>query len=300
MKPDTRSFYVDAVQRVIDQMTANLDDAADLERMARAACLSPFHFHRMFRGMVGETPLELMRRLRIERAAWQLGRTAVAITEVAFDAGYETHEAFTRAFRAAYNTSPSGFRKRKYKRIEIAATCGVHFDCSGRAPAFMPRESGGRTMDVQIKDKPEVRVAAVRHIGPYNQIVEAFSRLDSVVRPAGLLKPGTQMIAIYHDDPESTPTDRLRADAAISVPPGEKLPNGVTEQRVPAGKYACAIHAGPYEQLGDSWARFMGEWLPASGYRMADGVSYEVYLNNPMTEPDKQKLRTEMCLPISG
>jgi len=153
-------------------------------------------------------------------------------------------------------------------------------------------------MKVEIKEKPELRAAAVRHVGPYNQIGEAFGRLDAIVRPAGLLKPDTQMIAIYHDDPESTPTDQLRSDAAVTVSSGDAVPKGLSEQRVPAGRYACATHVGPYEQLGDAWARFMGEWLPASGHRIGDGVSYEVYLNNPMNEPDKQKLKTEMCVPI--
>lgn len=294
------NFYADAVQRVVAHIAANLDEAADLASLARIVAVSPFHFHRLFRGMVGETPLELTRRLRMERAAWRLGHTDQTVVDIAFDAGYETHEAFTRAFRSAYNTSPTGFRKRRYQRIEIAATCGVHFVTSGRVAPFISRDSGGQTMEVELKHRPEVRVAAVRHTGPYNQIVEAFGRLDSIVRSAGLVNSGTQLIAMYYDDPEATPTDQLRSDAAVSVPADVKLPSGVSEQRVPAGLYACAIHVGPYERLGDSWARLMGEWLPSSGHRLGDGVSYEVYLNNPMTEPDKEKLRTEMCLPITA
>ena len=127
MKPDTRSFYVRAVQAAIEHIAGHLDDALELEALARLACLSPFHFHRVFRGMVGETPVEFARRLRLERAAWRLRDKTRAVTEIAFDAGYETHEAFTRAFRAAYSTSPSGFRLRTYPRIEIAAACG-YFD----------------------------------------------------------------------------------------------------------------------------------------------------------------------------
>src|SRR5262245_34306959 len=300
VKADTRSSYAESTQRVVERIATNLDSAVELEQLAAGAGLSPFHFHRVFRGMVGETPLELMRRLRLERAAWQLGHSETAVIEIAFDAGYETHEAFTRAFRASYNTSPTGFRRRRIKRIELAATCGVHFDPGGRVPPFVPRDSGGRTMQVDIKQKPEMRVAGVRHVGPYNQIVDAFATLDRIVRPSGLLNANTQLIAIYHDDPESTPKDRLRSDAAITVPPDAKLPSELKEQRVPAGRYACAVHTGPYEQLGDAWARFMGEWLPASGQRLADGVSYEVYLNTPMTEPDKTKLRTELCVPLAS
>ena len=155
-------------------------------------------------------------------------------------------------------------------------------------------------MDVEIKNLPELRVAAVRHIGPYNQISEAFERLGQVAGPAGLTqRPQTEMVALYYDDPESTPADQLRSDAGLTVPADAPLPAGLTEQRVPAGKYASAVHVGPYEQLGDAWARMMGEWLPASGRRISeDAPSYEVYLNNPMTTP-KDELRTEIRIPVA-
>ncbi len=298
MKPETRSFYEQAVQRVIERIGQNLDEALDLESLAREACLSPFHFHRVFRGMVGETPLELIRRLRMERAAWRLIKSTSAITEIAFDAGYETHEAFTRAFRVYYSTSPSGFRLRTYPRVEIAAPCGVHYNAGGLVPAFIPRDSGGQPMNVDIKHMPAMRVASVPHVGPYNQIPHAFERLGSIAGPAGLVEAATDMIAIYHDDPDSVPQDQLRADAALVVPEQLSLPEGLVEQRIPEGDYACALHVGPYEQLGDAWARFMGEWLPASGRRVGDGPSYEIYKNTPMTAA-KEDLRTEMYIPLA-
>jgi AraC family transcriptional regulator len=248
--------------------------------------------------MVGETPLELARRLRLERAAWRLRDKNRAITEIAFDAGYETHEAFTRAFRASYSTSPSGFRVRKYPRIEIAAACGVHFNAEGITPAFVARDSGGQAMDVNIKDMPELRVATVRHVGPYNQIPKAFERLGAVAGPAGLLRHSSGMMAIYHDDPETTPQDQLRSDAALVVPDGVKMPEGLVEQHIAAGRYAHTVHIGPYEQLGDVWARLLGEWVPASGHRIGDGVSYEIYSNTPELVP-KQELRTELYVPLA-
>ena len=84
-------------------------------------------------------------------------------------------------------------------------------------------------MDVEIKDMPELRVATVRHVGPYNQIPKAFERLGAVAGPAGLLPHSSAMIAIYHDDPESTPQDQLRSDAALAVPEGVTLPDGLVE-----------------------------------------------------------------------
>ena len=132
-----------------------------------------------------------------------------------------------------------------------------------------------------------------------SQIVQAFERLGSIGGPAGLFRhPGAAMIALYHDDPDSTPPDQLRSDAAISIPEDVPLPDGLVEQRLAAGRYACAVHVGPYEELGDAWARFMGEWLPASGYRVGPGTSFEIYRNTPADTP-KHELRTEMYISIA-
>ena len=154
-------------------------------------------------------------------------------------------------------------------------------------------------MDVEIKSKPEMRAAAVRHIGPYNQIGEAFRRLDGIVRGSGLSKPGSHLIGIFHDNPQSTPPDQLRSDAAVTISPSDTVPKGLTEQHVPGGRYACLVHVGSYEKLGESWGYLMGKWLASSGHRVGGGPSYEIYLNNPMTEPDQQKLKTELCLPLA-
>ena len=298
MKPATHSYYTDAVRRVIEHVVSHLGEAMALETLAEQACLSPFHFHRVFRGMVGETPLELVRRLRLERAAWRLLHSDAPVTMIAFEAGYETHEAFTRAFRASYAESPSGFRRRGKLRIELAAANGVHFTVDGRLQQFIPRDSGGRTMQVEIRRYPALRVGTVRHIGPYIQINEAFAKLGELASPARLFeRPGAQMVALFYDDPDTTPAEQLQSDAGVVVAPDVELPKGLTEQHIAAGEYASTTHVGPYEQLGDTWARFMGEWLPASGRRMSDGVSYEVYHNTPMDTP-KEQLRTEIRIPL--
>jgi AraC family transcriptional regulator len=153
-------------------------------------------------------------------------------------------------------------------------------------------------MDVEIREMPEMRVGAVQHVGPYNQIGQAFEKLGHIAGPAGLIeRSGAGMIGIYHDDPETTPQDELRSEAAIVVPENVRLPAGLTEQRIPGGRFAVTTHVGPYEQLGDTWARFMGEWLPGSGHRVRDAASFEIYQNTPMTAP-REELRTEICVPI--
>jgi AraC family transcriptional regulator len=306
VKPETRTFYEAAVLRAVERVARSLDAALDLEALARDAALSAFHFHRIFRGLVGETPLELHRRLRLERAAETLRHADAAVTAIAFDAGYETHEAFTRAFGQRYGVSPSAFRERAADpehachgpATELTARSGLHVR-NGRVDLdALELTTEGTAMHVTIESLPARRLATVRHIGPYPQIAEAFHRLGAIAAECGLYAHvDPQMLALYHDDPETTPTADLRSDAALVVRDAIELPVGLSEVALPAGRYARASHRGAYVGLGDAWARLMGEWLPKSGFRVGAGPSYEVYVSDPRTTATAD-LVTDLRVPV--
>ncbi len=308
MKAETRSFYEAAVVRAVERVAGALDEALDLEALARGAALSAFHFHRVFRGLVGETPLELHRRLRMERAAEQLCRSTASVTTIAFQAGYEAHEAFTRAFRERYGASPSAFRERAAEAANachggpstaLAAKCGLHV-CNDRVDlATLTLTSGDTKMDVTLETLPERRLATVRHVGPYPRIGEAFHRLGTIAAEHGLYAHvDPAMLALYHDDPEITPAPELRSDAALVVRDATVLPPGLVEVTVPGGRYARTTHRGAYAGLGDTWARLMGGWLPRSGYRLGAGPSFEVYVNDPRTTATAD-LVTDLYIPLA-
>ena len=107
MKPDTERDYKERILKVLIHIQEHLDEPISLEDLGRVAHFSPFHFHRVFRGMVGESVKEHVRRLRLERAAHRLKFGEEAVTRIALDAGYETHESFTRAFKSLFGESPS-------------------------------------------------------------------------------------------------------------------------------------------------------------------------------------------------
>ena len=152
-------------------------------------------------------------------------------------------------------------------------------------------------MRVDIKTMPELRVASVRHRGPYSRIGEAFAILSEIAGRAGLFGPDTLLLGIYHDDPKLTAQEELRSDAGITVSPDATLPAELDEQRIPAGRYAVTTHIGPYATLVDTWEQFMQEWLPHSGNRFGEGVSYEVYRNTPGDVPEDQ-LHTDIFIPV--
>jgi AraC family transcriptional regulator len=146
-------------------------------------------------------------------------------------------------------------------------------------------------MQVTIVERPELRIAGIRHIGPYHEIGSAFRRLGGMLK--GPPPAGSQMIALYHDDPDATAPHSLRSDAGITLPGHTRCPDGLIEHRVPGGKYAMVVHKGSYEGLPAVWNRLKNEWLPPTGYR--GSASYEIYVNNPMTT-EKAELLTEIYL----
>jgi len=137
----------------------------------------------------------------------------------------------------------------------------------------------------------------LRHVGPYAQVGATWGRLMTWAGMRGLLGPHTRTIGMVHDDPEVTPADKIRYDAAVVVnrpvdPEGEF---GVTE--IPGGKYAVFTHHGPYESLEQTYRRFFGGWLPPSGRELRDAEAFEEYLNSPMnTRPED--LLTRIHVPL--
>lgn len=155
-------------------------------------------------------------------------------------------------------------------------------------------------MKVEIVKQPKFRLACARHVGPYTRITEAFQRLNDLVTAAGLSNSDTMLVGIYHDDPSTTPKEKLRSDAAITIPAKTKVPAGLTELVIPAGRYAHATHVGPYAGLGDIWNHLRNEWLPRSGekLKLGKGMSYEIYRNTPMTAKPHE-LVTDVYLPLA-
>jgi AraC family transcriptional regulator len=129
MRESTLEDYQQRLLRVLLHIQNHLDDPLQLDELAEVAHFSPYHFHRIFRGMTGESVKEHVRRLRLERAAHRLRFTGQPVTEIAFDAGYQQHEAFTRAFHTyvraiAHGISESASRRGLWPCAIGRALCG--------------------------------------------------------------------------------------------------------------------------------------------------------------------------------
>ncbi len=299
MKPDTRADYNQRMLRVLVHIQQHLDDTLGLDELAGVANFSPHHFHRVFRGMTGESFQKHVRRLRLERAAHRLKQTDQSVTTTAFEAGYESHEAFTRAFGAMFDVSPSGFREKARHAVFDRSDPRVHYEPDGVLDAFEPATHKEPAMDVSLQTIDPMRVIFMRHVGPYDRVGDTWTALFAWAVPRGLVGPATVSFGAVYDDPDVTPPDRLRCDTCIVVDRVVEPEGAVALQQIAGGTYAMTRHIGPYSGLSDTYARLFGEWLPRSGREVRSAPALEFYRNAPMnTAPEK--LVTDLCIPLEN
>ena len=195
-----------------------------------------------------------------------------------------------------FGMSPSDFRASRSAANQAApeSPSGTHYeDTSGYRP---PDYGDPPTVEIQTLG-PQC-IVFLRHTGPYDQVGATWAKLAAWAGPRGLFGPGTRFLGVSYDDPDVTPPEKLRYDAALTVsrpvePQGEF---GVTE--LAGGEYATLIHKGPYETLSRSYRALFGAWLPASGREVRDAPAFEVYLNSPQTAAP-QELLTVIHVPLA-
>jgi AraC family transcriptional regulator len=134
----------DRLRDVVDAVIEALDEGLDGKAVAARAMLSPFHFSRLVRSGIGESPAEFRRRLLLERAAWRLAR-GTSVTETGLEAGYEAIEAFSRAFARAHGVAPSRFTDAP-RDFRLAAPNGIHFHPPGGL--LLPGQQRTNSMDL--------------------------------------------------------------------------------------------------------------------------------------------------------
>jgi AraC family transcriptional regulator len=306
--PASRREYQRRINRVIDHVQAHLDDDLTLERLAEIAAFSPFHFHRVFAAMTGETLSDFIRRVRIERAAGALiSLPGTTILDIALRYGFSSAATFARVFKAHFGMSATQWRSggaRQWRERHQAERKNRKADVKRighRSPASLQRTSLERiAMRVEIREIPPYRIAYLRHFGPYGTkgaITALWTQLWLWIRSRDLAQPGMLTVGIGHDAPGIVAQDRLRYDAGLIVGHNFKPDRSVDVANLPGGKYAVAVFQGPATVITDAWAKLYAVWLPASGYQPEDRPRLELRREHALRLPAGH-FRCELCLPI--
>ena len=284
---DRSLAYLDRVNRAIDCILGQLDSPLRLERVARAAGFSPFHFHRIFRSLVGESVAEFVKRVRLERALvlltrkdWPTRRRAT-LTDIALACGFASSSDFSRCFRQRYGVAPRAFDVESFRLQRRAEWLGAGDDARERLKVRrLPRGANPDGFKVRLRRLPARQVAYVRVVNSFQPgaVAGAAARLLAWADERKLA--GGQWLGYMWDDPEIVAPAQCRYDLAEEVPRPIRE-DGVGHLRLAAMEVAEIEIRGGVDLELRAIDYFYRTWLPTSGYLPTEQPVFEAFHGRP-------------------
>lgn len=265
---------LDRVQRAIDFVEANLFEEVPLTEIAKHGGSSPWHFHRLFTAITGETPASYVWKRRLSEICRRLVGTDQPIVDLALECGFESQATFTRAFTRHVGISPARFRKTRL--FSLPAYLYPRLDLE----SLVARQRRLDSVEPSIVGKPAFCVVGiVGHFAPVTttRIPELWAhfvpRIGGLTNRRGLHTLGVCVEAVAGTDEEVA----FSYVAGVEVDRIGEVPDGMVAITVPENTYAVFTHVGHISRIGDTVKQAWGRWLPASRYRPVTAPDFELY-----------------------
>jgi AraC family transcriptional regulator len=294
-KTHANSEYSQRINRVIDYLRGNLDRPVKLKELAKVACLSEFHFHRIFGAVSGETLNDFTNRLRLEKAARLLRYSGQSLTDIALECGFSSSATFSRAFRSGYGTSPSQFRKSG--EIKKSKICKELFP-QDEYGLPMSAEEKRAAFPVRLIDVPERQVAYIRVTNAFelDRVLAVFKTMIEWAKSQDVFSQGT-LFGMTVDDPHVTPKHLYRYEVCLASPFPFECMEGMSKLKMPAMRYAAIKVSGDIHKVATAWDYLYRDWLINSAYEPEHAPALEVFLDRE-SALDWSHFELELCLPI--
>ena len=295
-KSKTQSIYLSRINKALEYIDKHLDQSLSLDEVAAASYFSPYHFHRIFHTIVGETVNDYVSRKRMERAAYRLlSKQNYSITEVAEAGGFSSSANFSKAFKLYFGVSPSDLRNPQQAQDENSKI-GKLYRKYGKA--FNPQELYSQfvtqvtvfdsekleemLMNIKVESMPERLIAYLASPGGYElgSVYATWDKLIAWANGRGINDDAQQRFALCYDNPAITPEDKCRYEAAIVVDPSLEIKAPFSKGAIPAGKYAVAYYKDVGEKINNFMTEVCSQWLCDSGYEPDDYPPLFNYLND--------------------
>jgi AraC family transcriptional regulator len=253
--------------RALWYIESHLGDDLSLESIAQDVGVSPYHLSRAFSTTTGYGPSLYVRARRLSRAAKTLLHGAQDILAVALDAGYGSHEAFTRAFKQHFGLTPEQLRARPATNLNFLE------------PIRMQSITTQRIAPVRTAERESLLIFGLsQHYQP-PKMGAIPSQWDSFLSHFGHIPNQVGKIAygvIYNSDD----TGAFDYICGVEVHEFPTQPDGFTRLRIPPQTYAVFLHTGHISSIGGTCSAIWNQGLPDSGYQAADGPWFERYDEN--------------------
>lgn len=291
MKSSSRIDYLRRIDSVIHRLSTTIADGQPLPSihvLAQGAHFSEFHFMRVYRALTGESLGSTIQRLRLQLALHLLTQTSAPVSEIAGRVGYETPQAFAKAFRQVFDAAPSEVRERP----------GAHADKLGAA--IQRTRAAAETapaVRIEVVDLQPFRVAVLRNHGDYADLDRAYAALFKWMADRGELDSIQGIWGVPHHDRRDTPAAECIFDCCLATAAALKESGDVRTMQLGGGRYAKFRHVGSYALLDDVHDALLRDALSASGQTLRDAAILHQFLNDPEGTPESA-LETEIYLPI--
>jgi AraC family transcriptional regulator len=277
--------------RVLDHIDRHLDGDLDLEAVSSIAAFSKFHFHRQFKATFGVSLHRYVQLARMRQASRRLADgEGPSVTDIALDAGYETPDAFARAFRQRFGQSPSRFRKSPDWEPWLAAFGPLNTARSKIMRAtFTPDQ-------VTIREVAPTPVAIFEHRGDPETLDTTIERFIAWRKAAGLSPRTNPTFNIWHTERRPADPADYRMDLCVGLDrPVESNGEAVKAGEIPGGRCAVLRVSGNTHNLEPAALYLYRDWLPASGEEMRD---FPIYCQRFFLEPPEEGFAAELFLPL--
>lgn len=287
--------YTRRIDRVIDHLRANLHRAVRLGELAEVACLSEFHFHRIFRAISGETINHFTNRLRLEKATRLLRYSDQGLTAIALDCGFSSPSTFSRAFQASYGLSPSGYRKggeTKNSKICKEGATGIRYVLP------MSEEERRAAFPVHVMDFPERDVTYIRvtQASKMERVLAGFKAMVDWAKSQPGYAQGV-LFGMSADDPHVTPPHLYRYEVCFVAAGPFALAEGMSRLTMPAMRYAVIHVSGDLYRLATAWDYLYRSWLIRSDYEPQHAPALEIFRDKAQAT-DWSHFELDICVPI--
>ena len=293
--------YIKRIDKVFAFIDQNLGEELSLDTVSRIAHFSPFHFHRIFKSITGETLNEYITRRRIEKAAADLIHKELSITEISLRNGFNDNSTFTRSFKKFYGLSPTDFKSQnpnKYGKIrQLKSKIGQVYPDHEKYLRIIDNLKKWINMnaEIQIKELPEMKLAYVSSLGSQN-LANAYQKLMQWAIPKGLVNETSKTLTIYHESLKVTEEERARMSACLVLNQPVETTGEVGLTTIRSGRYIVGRLEITLDEFTDSWTG-LHLWMNENGYSRADGNAFEIYHNDYREHPEN-KFVVDFCIPI--
>ncbi len=282
--------HIDTINQILEYIEAHIDTNLDLSLLAGKSALSKYHFHRIFKALLGEQPLKYVKRRRLMHAAHDLLNTDRRIIDIAFDFGFGSHEAFIRTFKKRFSLTPSQFRKIK-PAFFFEGICKM-------GPLDLRLSNGKAIPNPTVISRSAFSITGLKYsgddTGAIGQLWKAFWEMNG---SKNINMENHQYLGACFHDIDMRNNEVFDYYAGFEIGGSINIPKRFETINIPKSDFAVFKHRGCIDNIEMTYDHIYGNWLPRSEYTPT--MDLDIIVVDSRFSGREEKSEVDILIPVS-